>query len=119
MLIPLDEETSWKIEKAIRGVEKALVDKDFKRVISLTKESRLTAQDIETTLNKYGGKVTIAPDYVFDSLEIIPISGPNSKSWHVDFDLWIDGKQSDLTLSLTTNLTDKGAILSIDNFHIL
>lgn len=119
MLIPLDESVSEKIEKIIRQVESALVNKDFDKAVSLAEESRLTAQDIEDVLNKYGGEVTIAPGYVFDSLEIIPIVGSNSKSWHVDFDLWTDGKQSDLTLSLTIDLTDKGTAFSIDDLHIM
>lgn len=119
MLIPLDEATSYEIEKVIRQIEVELVNKNFDQVVSLATESKLSARDIEDSLSEYGGRVTIAPDYVFHSLEIIPLSGSDPKSWVVDFDLWIDGKRSDLTLSMEVSVTREGATYSINNLHVM
>jgi hypothetical protein len=108
-----------KIENAVRKIEKELVSENYEKAVALTNNSRLTAKDVETVLKNYNGKVTIAPHYVFDTLEVVEISNSEPKAWAVDYDLWINGKRSDLTLSLTVSLVGNKTILSIDNLHIL
>lgn len=119
MLIALDQTVAEKIENAIRKIEKKLVSEDYEKAVTLTKNSRLTAKDVEAALKNYGGKVTAAPGYVFDSLEVTETSNFEPKAWYVDYDLWIDGKRSDLTLSLTVSFVGDEIIPSIDNLHML
>ncbi|KKT75805.1 MAG: hypothetical protein UW69_C0009G0019 [Microgenomates group bacterium GW2011_GWA2_44_7] len=119
MLIALDQTVAEKIESAIRSIENELVNENYEKVVALTKDSRLTAKDVETALKNYSGKVTVAPGRVFDILEAIEISNFNPKAWAIDYDLWIDGKRSDLTLSLTVSFVGDETISSINNLHIL
>jgi hypothetical protein len=119
MLTRLDPTIANKIKTAIRNVEMNLSNENYEGAIKLTYNSRLSPQEIEAALKKHGGKVTVAPDIFFNSLQVIEIRNSQPKSWAVGYDLWIDGKRSDLTLSLTVSLVGDDVTSTIDDLHIL
>lgn len=67
---------------------------------------------------EYGGTITLPPDDVYESLEIIKVK--NLPEYAIDFDLWINGEHSDLTLSCTIHMKeDQTMTIEIDDLHVL
>lgn len=105
------------MKKAIRQVEAILVSKDYSDAMA---NSRLTTEEIEKVVSEYCGKIDVAPDSYFQNVKAIPIAGTDPQRWAVDYDLWIDGKSSDLTLSLELTTTDSAGnyTASIEDLHV-
>ena len=104
------------IQKAVKKIEFALVSKDYKEV-----SSRLSEREISDAIANYSKnrKITLAPQSAYNKLEPIEMKF-NPEKWIVDFDLWFNGEQSDLTVSLTVEKNGKGKYLAVlDNLHIL
>lgn len=126
MLISVDKQTDNKIKKAIRRVEADLIGGNYKKLVAENK-SRVTAGEIEEGLKEYkedckmsrDAKITPAPDYVFDNLEIMKISVLTPATYHVDYTLWIDGKLSDLTLQMDIAPTLDDANVFIEDLHVM
>ncbi|MBI3397427.1 hypothetical protein HY045_03045 [Candidatus Woesebacteria bacterium] len=86
-----------------REVESALVENKLDLISKDRVLGRLSKEEIETALFEYlkkGEKITHAPDDYFNSMEIIKVDQSEIPTWHIDYDLWIDNRRSDLTLSL-------------------
>lgn len=108
------------IREVVRKVESSLVSGEYTKIGSESGGGRLPASSIEICIAEYGGKVTPAPQSAYDTLAPIMDMESEAPRWLVDFDLWIDGKQSDLTLSLTIEPDEEGKLkVFIDNLHIL
>ncbi|MFC1790323.1 hypothetical protein ACFLZP_02465 [Patescibacteria group bacterium] len=115
----MDEQKLKEVKIAVREVERAIVKGKFKKISPNIANSRLTKQDIKKAIEEYGGRVTLVSDNAYDNLQPIEVRGSNPKVWAVDFDLWVEGKQSDLTLSLTVTNVKNKLIAVIDDLHIL
>jgi hypothetical protein len=116
----MPELISRKMAQAIRAVEGALVRGDFRKVGSECRPSRLSAVAIGTALRQYGGQVIRAPSPVLKRQLAVRIRDSQLPRWAVDYDLWIDGKASDLTLSLTLVTAENGKLSAlVDDLHVL
>jgi hypothetical protein len=118
----MELEIREQINQTIREVEFALIHRCFLEVGSESRASRLSAEDIEAAIDEYGGTVTFAPESYYNSEKIQPIyvCSSDPPKWVVDFDLWVNGHSSDLTVTLTVTTDDKGEFIAlIDDIHIL
>lgn len=108
------------IKEAIREAESLLVSGEYKKIGSESDRGRILASSIEARLADYEGTVTTAPQEAYDVIEPISVLDSETPKWFVDFDLWIDGKQSDLTLSLSIESGENGRLTAfVDNLHTL
>lgn len=105
------------IRRLAKEIESLLVSKDYARI---AEHSRLTEEAIKKVLLDCGGIVTKAPETAYEKMSPVRVKNFHPPKWAVDFDLWIDNKQSDLTLELTVK-SDKDGNLSaiLDNLHVL
>lgn len=77
---------------------------------------RVSEQDIRRVLGEYGGSVTSIPEEAFHSSAYTVYTYKDGTGYHVDLDLWIDEKQSDLTLQVEINVDENQ---EIRGYHIL
>ncbi|MFF2879282.1 hypothetical protein ACFVR2_23610 [Gottfriedia sp. NPDC057991] len=94
-----------------------LVNKDFVKISSKLIEE-LTIEDIKEELN-YWGTLTIPPDLAYENINYIEYN--YGEGYAMEFELWIDNKESDLTLSCEAIIdqSDNGLSFSITNLHVL
>ena len=106
----MQDEIHGGIESAVREVELALARGDYQSIGSESRRSRLAGEDIAAVLEEYGGVVMLAPQSHYDSERTDPIHtrGPDPPRWHMDFDLWIDGQHSDLTVTMEVTYDEAG-----------
>lgn len=109
----MNTETLEKIKSAVRRVEENLINGNYEI------GGRLNPEVIKTHIGQYGGKVSLSPESIYNSLNPIEIENSNPKAWAVDLDLWIDNKLSDLTVQLTIATAEPDYIGSIEDIHIL
>lgn len=106
------------IVDAVREVESAIIAKDYKKVGSESRPSRLTANDIETAIKERGGVITKFPENELRNLDVI--KEETAFKWFVDLDLFINDKRSDLTLQLSIVTQPSGKLLAlVDDLHVL
>lgn len=105
---------------AIRSVEAAIVAEQYDLVGSESRPSRVSATEIRSVLQDYGGKPTTSPPDTMKTVQAVRVRGAKPPEWAVDFDLWIDGRRSDLTLSLTLIREASGSYIAlVDDLHVL
>lgn len=116
----MNNDLQKKIKLSIKNIESALVSKNYDKAISDSVESRLTAEEVKNTVESYGGEITTAPDEYFRELYPIEIKNSAPTRYALDFDLWVNGKRSDLTLSLTLIPDKEGNFsVSVDDLYVL
>jgi hypothetical protein len=108
-----------KIISAVKEIEALLVSKNYNNLSSGGRTNRLSNEEVEVAINNYGGSVTERPDDSLSDLQVIEIEGNDFKTYHVDYDLYVNGKQSDLTLSLIVTNQGNNYIASIEDLHVL
>ena len=75
------------------------------------RHSRIDPADFRRVLRDYGGTLTMPPDQAFEEIELQKIAG--KEIYGLDFDLWIDGEQSDLTLIMDYAFDGNGKVSEI------
>lgn len=92
-----------------------LVHGDLPKV-QLRKE--LTIDDIKEELNHWG-TLTLPPKMAYEKINYIKYN--DGLGYAMEFELWVDNRQSDLTLSIEAILDQSGYVLSftIENIHVL
>ena len=103
---------SSEIKQIIRNIEQAIIDTNYRLIGSENNKGRLTAAEIENIIKEYirdEEKVTPAQNDYLDNLEAIVIKNTPLPSVHIDYDLWINNRHSDLTLSIRIQ-NNKGVI---------
>lgn len=79
---------------------------------------RFRREEIEEIINEYGGSLTIPPESAYESLYVGQIRDTNE--YLVQFDLWFDNEESDLTLMCETIVEENGQIkIWIDDIHVM
>jgi hypothetical protein len=99
------------IVKAVKNAVSLLIQDKIEELCLLLPDSMANIEGVRERLSDYGGELTQPPDSAFEDLDIYLIEYPDSGYYcALDFDLWIDGEQSDLTL--------KGYILNNGDFEL-
>jgi hypothetical protein len=94
-----------------------LVNRDFDNLQGKLK-GELTIDDIKEELS-YWGSITIPPDIAYEDVNFYKYD--DGSGYALEFDLWIDNQQSDLTISCEAILDHNENILyfTIENLHVL
>ena len=99
-----------------------------KEVVNSLVEGRLTAnqvtrstvQGILTAVSKYPGTLSQVPDEAYEKAYVYPTKDSNPPEWMIEVDLWVDGRPSDLTLSLHATRFSKDRVeVRIDDVRVL
>jgi len=98
-----------------------LVYKKYDKIVSDRRNGSLTIEEIDRALREYPGNITMPPEETFSDFHMYDhLRTQGDSSCTVEFDLWYDSKQSDLTLSaeiVEENRREYG--IRIENIHVL
>ena len=93
------------------------VNGDFKKIHPKLIDE-LTIEDIKEELN-YWGSLTVPPEFAYETVYYYKYD--EGSGYAIEFDLWVDNQQSDLTLSCEAVIDSYNNVLSfkIENLHVL
>lgn len=103
-----------KIKKILKKVVEYLATGNYSVVFQNDKNKRLPIVEIETALKEYKGAISFPPDNAFDNF--YDYNAENDEENFIEFNLWFDNQESDLTLSITVYETGD---YSIEDIHVL
>ncbi|PLK45787.1 hypothetical protein [Emticicia sp. TH156] len=102
------------IEKILKKVVEYLTDGNYNLVYENDKNKRLSIAEIETAIKEYNGTISFPPNNAFDNF--YDYNDESSNENFIEFNLWFDNSESDLTLSITIYETGE---YSIEDIHVL
>ena len=105
--------------RSIRNIESALIDSKFDLICKKNNKRQKEIQQVLSEYLKDGETVTRAPDEYVSALNAIVVNNSNFPAWHVDYDLWINNKHSDLTMSLAIIKENNNIITSLEDLHVM
>ena len=105
------------IKKVVSDVIRNLSSRQYQTIYEQDVEKNLSAEIIEGLVSDYGGKIHVS---TFEQLDECYIYYLKSDSVRVEYDLIIDGKRSDLTITLIVSNPSDGEIgYALKDLHIL
>jgi len=106
------------IKNIIKTIVSLLVSKEYKLLIDLDFAKIVSVEDVEAAIAEFESAVSTPPEYAFDNMYLFPTSDKNLIC--VDFRLWIDSVESDLTLLVNIKRTESGKyVYSITGIRVL
>lgn len=86
----------------------------------ITGNERLTADEIETAIKGYPGKMVMPPERAFEALDKVVIKDSIPARWSIVMPLWTDRVgRSDLSLEATLTETDRShCLVKIDAIRV-
>ena len=96
-----------------------LVSANFEFIFSGGRNGRLSLPEIKNALSEYPGVITPMPEEAFNRVYYYPRINHEETQGSAEIDLWFDGENSDLTLSVDYALHDGKWHISIDDIHVL
>lgn len=103
-----------KIRKILKEVVENLTTENYSLVYQNDKNKRLSIVEIEIALNEYEGDISLPPNIAFDNF--YDYNEKSSKEHFIEFNLWFNNKESDLTLNITIYASEE---YSIEDIHVL
>lgn len=105
----------------VRTVVDLLVRGEFQSLAAMTRERRLTAEQMKAAVESYGRRLAPPPDDAWDLIDAVRVRGPRHATYDVEFPLWTEEEgRSDLSLSLTIKWFTPGLFeAEIDDIHVL
>jgi len=89
-------------------------------VIAECSESRLTADDLRQVMKDYGRTFVSPPAEVIENINAIDVNNRPSPTWHVRVPMCTTEEgRSDLELEFTISLTSNGAVIELEDLHVL
>jgi hypothetical protein len=108
------------ISKIVNQLIYDLVSGNYEKIENDGRIGRLNKDEVYEAITSYPGKITMPPTKAFEDFDIYEVKNASKEKWTLDFDLWYDNEQSDLTLGATIERTEAGKlIISIDDIHVL
>ncbi len=105
------------IKIVLRQCVEMLVLGNIHGVESAGMNGRLSVEEICLAIQDYPGTMTLPPASAYDRAHIYMA---NADGWqNVEFELWYEGRESDLTLSIRVRDSVKGPQLQIQDIHVL
>ena len=83
------------IAKKIKEVILLLINEDYKKLKEKGYLGSLNTEDVSDAINSYPGKITLPSD---DELLNFTVYNLSENEVYVEFDLYLDGNKSDLTV---------------------
>jgi hypothetical protein len=102
------------IKKILKKLVKNISLCSYSLVFNSDKHKRLSTQEIEIAIISYKGNISVPPNNAFDLF--YDYGKEDSNENFIEFNLWFDGKESDLTLSVTFFSSGE---YSIEDIHVL
>jgi hypothetical protein len=91
---------------AVRVLVALLVAGDYDVAAAMTRNDRLSAEELRNAIARYGRTLVPLPEDQWDRLDVVAIDGREHPTFHVVLDLWTaEEGRSDLSLEL--ELTDR------------
>ena len=101
----------------IRDVVTSLVNKDYKKIIASEISKWLNEEQLHNAVEEFGGQLTHPPPDDFQKSYIYLVSGKDVA--RVDYDVWVDGQKSDLTVQLEVQIIRGKYEYSVEGLHVL
>lgn len=109
-----------KIATSVRSLVRDIEIGRFSTIATDGRIGRLTIDELENAIVDYPGVISSAPEKAFVNFYTCRVTVAVIETWAIDFDLWYNGKESDLTLSATLEMNGDGNYnIQIDNIHTL
>jgi hypothetical protein len=107
-----------RIIQLVKTIVQDLVQGNLENLVTDGRSGELTKEQLMESILHYGGNFTSPPIETYEKMDIYEVE--QGKNFTVDYDLWVDGKKSDLTLQCDVDLQDwdKPRIV-ITNIHVL
>jgi hypothetical protein len=109
-----------KVEKIIpilKLLVESLVEGEYSLIQLTGRSGPYTSEQLKELVEEYGGKLTIPPDEDYKNINIIEVE--DEPEYFIEYELWVDGEKSDLTLSCTVQFTENEVTIMIENIHVL
>lgn len=94
-----------------------MVNGKLEFIVETGRSGPYTVEELKEQLDDYGGTLTASPETDYQNLDLYEID--EEPEWVLEYDLWVDGEKSDLTLTCTVLLTEQEKLISIDSIHVL
>lgn len=95
-----------------------LVNKEYKKIVLDGRNGELTDGEIKGAIEEYPGSLSPPPKEEFVNYNRIEI--PGKQKYVVEFELWVDGEMSDLTLSCEISIDEANeASIRIMNIRVI
>jgi hypothetical protein len=112
--------TQDSMESIVKSLVRLLVEKNYDEVVRSCSTSRLSALDLRNAIRDYGRTLTMPPDRVFETLEVLVVESDEYPTWYVPVDLWTEEEgRSDLTLELWIIKAEDQWLVELDDLHVL
>ncbi len=103
----------------LKALVKDIVTQNYTAIDNDGRIGRLTVSEFEKAIKEYPGKLTLPPDEAYQHLHYYPRKQKSDEEGIVEFELWFDEKESDLTLSATFIKKRGTWRIRIDDLHVL
>ena len=106
------------INLLIYEVVELLVNSKYEELYANDKNQRVPADELKGAIESYRGHLTMPPNEAIDKYEIYTIE--KDKEYVIEYELWFDNVQSDLTLTLNVERDEDNVVhYSIEDVHVL
>lgn len=110
--------TRIEVSLVVKELVQKLINMDYETIFQTGMSGEFTSKEIEELINEYGGKLTGPPIGDYEDIEIYEID--DEPEYVIEYDLWVDGQKSDLTLTATIRFEEgKETSITIDNIHVM
>lgn len=106
-----------KIIPSLKPLVESLVKCEYQLIQLTGRGGSFTANELKELVNEYGGMLTIPPKEDYKNINIIEVEC--EKEYLIEYELWVDGEKSDLTLSCTVQYTEEKVKIMIENIHVM
>lgn len=104
----------------LRALVERLSKNEVDEIVRLGQNGALSKDEIEGAINDYPGAIAPPPAEAYDNIVEYDIYDMCSGARKVEFDLWYDGEESDLTLLVDISRSCNGGyVIRIDDIHVL
>jgi hypothetical protein len=108
------------IQYWLKRIVRDLVDKNYKKLEKEGLLKNFTAEDLKAEIQDYPGTMTLPPVEFFNKFRRYDYEVPGDEIAGIEFTLWFDGEESDLTLLLDFFEVDEGIYYpKIYDLHVL
>ena len=105
---------------AVLHIAGLLATEDYQSVIQACSESRLSADDMRTAIDEYGGRLIPPPKDAYASLDTVRVTKAIVSTWSLRVPLYTaEEGRSDLTLELTIVQVNASLEVELDDIHVL
>lgn len=102
----------------VKDLVEKLINQEYELLHQTGMCGEYTSKEIEELINEYGGTLTEASVEDYEDMAIYEID--DEPEYVIEYDLWVDGEKSDLTLTATIRYEEgKETRITIDNIHVM